>query len=222
MGQTKWCWSSGPAAWMYHKGLPISSFFTLLPNKLSLDRFDSVPRLSCSLGLKCRDGWQVVAMCMSLAQPGELGFFPIRVVFFCLPIPPSSSLHTLFYVPAFFLPRLLLYLFLPPSSVLISAPFTSTNPKTACTLVLLLSRCPHPSSAQAETPVATSVAVLGVCVALLKLCSPQPISPLMYLLFQNFLCSFSLLAAAHPLQHSGARPGCSIADSRLMSDLLWS
>lgn len=36
---------------MHHKDLPLPGFFTLLQSKLSLDCFDSVPRLSCPLSL---------------------------------------------------------------------------------------------------------------------------------------------------------------------------
>lgn len=139
-----------------------------------------------------------------------------------MPILPSGSFHTLFHIPASLLPWMLLSLFLPPLAVLTSTLFTSTNPKTACAPEPLLPRGPHPSPAPAETPVPASVSTLGVCSALPKLCDLQPISPLIYLLLQNFSLLFSLLAGAHPLQHSGARPACSVAGSRLMSDLLCS
>ena len=64
-----------------------------------------------------------------------------------MPFSSSSSHHNLFYIPARFLPWLPLLLFLPPSAVLASTPFTSTNPKTACAPAQLppWGRSPQPS-----------------------------------------------------------------------------
>lgn len=95
IGQTKCCWGQGPVAWMHHKYLPLPGFFTLLQNKLSLDCFDNVPRLSCPRG-----GWQVLVPDRSLAQPIEFSIFRILVVFSspksCFPLQlfPHSLLHS--------------------------------------------------------------------------------------------------------------------------------
>lgn len=94
---TEWCWRSGPAAWMGHNDLPLSFFFTLPQNKLSLDHFHIVPRLSYSLGLKRKGGWQIFTACASLAQRIKLeAFFKF---WWCFPR-PSSSLVCPFPPPA--------------------------------------------------------------------------------------------------------------------------
>lgn len=73
----------------------------------------------------------------------------------------------------------------------------------------------HPSSAQSETPVATSISALGVCVALPKLCNLQPISPHVFT-FAKLLMFILTFAALE------GQACCSTVSLRLVLDLLWS
>lgn len=134
IGQIKCCWGHGPAAWRHHEYLPLPSFFTLLQNKLSLHCFDSVPRLTCPLSLTRR--WLAGLGSLCIPSPayrvqhflnsGGVFLPQALVLFACFPLHlfPHPLLHSRILPPL-----------LPPSAVLSSTLFSSTNPKTACTPV---------------------------------------------------------------------------------------
>lgn len=208
---------------MGHKDLPLSFFFTLPQNKLSLDHFHIVPRLSYSLGLKRKGGWQIFTACLSLAQPIKLGIFQILVVFSspklysCLPVSPSSSPHA-HYIPASFLPWLLFSLFLLPLAVLTSTPFTSMNPKTAHAPLQLQpwGHSPQPSSSR-DPCCHQHLCPWGLH------CSSQALQSSAHLSSCIYFCKTSYV---HSHFCSTRGPGllacCSIVGSRLVMDLLWS
>lgn len=95
MGQTKCCWGHGPAAWMHHKDLPLSCFFTLLQNKLSLDCFFSPQaKLSPEPDTEVAGrSWLQVHPWPSLSSSAFFEFW------WCFPS-PSSGLVCLFLPPA--------------------------------------------------------------------------------------------------------------------------
>lgn len=125
-----------------------------------------------------------------------------------MPISPSSSLHTLFYNPASFLPWLLLSPPRPPHT-----PHFCTGYQHKPQNCL----CPK-SSAPAGTPAATIVSALSVCFCSQVLQSPAHLSSHVFT-FPKLLLLVLTPAARPPRPH--ARPICSLAGLRLMSGLLF-
>lgn len=197
MGQTKYCWEHGPGAWMHHKDLPLPDSLILLQNKLSLHCFDSVPRLSCSLsptqtwlaglGSRCIPG--PAYRIQHVLNFSSVFLLQDLVLFACFPLQlfPHPLLHSCIFPSK-------ASTVLPSSAVLSSTLFSSTNPKTACTPVLLLLQWCLLSTV---TPVPTSNSAPESA-----LFFPNSVifSYLMYFLFQNYSCSFSILAVVHPWQ----------------------
>lgn len=121
----------------------------------------------------------------SLLNPAFFDFwwcFPSPRLYSCLPVSPSSSFHTFFYIPASFLPWL--PLFLPPSAV-----FTSTLQREP-------QNCLYPNAApaavtpaQLNDPCSYQQLCPRVCIALPKLFDRQPTSCI----------SFSKISPVHSL-----------------------
>lgn len=176
MGQTKCCWGHGPAAWMHHKDLPLPGFFTLLQNKLSLGCFDSVPRLSCPLGLTQK--W--LAALGSRCSPGPA--YPVQhflnsggvflpqalVLFACFPLQlfPHPLLHSCI-LPSTASPV--------PSTL--SSPQFHTVQQHKPQKLPVPQCCSCPSDlCSAHDPPSCQQPCPRVCIALPKLCDLQPTS----------------------------------------------
>lgn len=189
IGQTKCCWGHGPAAWMHPKDLPLPGFFTLLQNKLSLDCFDSVPRLNYSLSLTQR--W--LAGLGSRCIPGPA--YPVQhflnsggvflpqalVLFACFPL--QLFPHTL--VHSCTLP-----------SLASTVPSTLTSPQFHTVQQHKPQNCLYPSAAPAPVtsaqlcdPCYRQQLCSRVCIALPELCDLQPTSRI----------SFSKISPVHSL-----------------------
>lgn len=177
------------AAWMHPKDLPLPGFFTLLQNKLSLDCFDSVSRLSCPLSLTQR--W--LAGLGSRCIPGPA--YPVQHflnsggVF----LPQALVLFACF--PLQLLPHPLLHSCILPSMAS-TVPSTLTNPQFHSVQQHKPQNCLYPSaaptlvtSAQLSDPCYHQQLCFRVCIALPKLCDLQPTSCI----------SFSKISPVHSL-----------------------